>query len=64
MLGLQAGIDVRLEGVLRVEFDHRADGAGSRLRTIYLARALNDFEPLKTVPDDNSLGAVRTEWAV
>lgn len=57
----QAGIDVRLEGVLRVEFDHRADGAGSRLRTIYLARALNDFEPLKTVPDDNSLGAVWTD---
>jgi len=55
---LQAGIDVRLEGVLRVEFDHRGGQPGSRMRTIYLARALNDYEPLKTVPDSHSIGAV------
>jgi len=54
----QAGIDVRLEGVLRVEFDQRSDGPGARLRTIYLARALNDYDPLKTIPDELSLGAV------
>jgi len=55
---MQAGIDVRLEGVLRVEFDHRKGYPGSRLKTIYLARALNDFEPLKTIPDKDSLAAV------
>jgi len=53
----QTGLDVRLEGVLRVEFDHRGSYPGSRLRTIYLARALNDFDPLKTIPDDKSLAA-------
>lgn len=53
----QAGLDVRLEGILRVEFDHRGSWPGSRLRTIYLARALNDFDPLKTIPDDKSLAA-------
>jgi len=59
----QAGVDVRLEGVLRVEFDHRAGSPGSRMRTIYLARPLNDFEPLKTIPDSSSLGAVWVDGA-
>ena len=36
---------------------------GSRMRIIYLARALNDFEPLKTIPDEDSLGAVRAPAA-
>jgi len=58
MTKAQAGVDVRLEGVLRVEFDHRGGIPGSRMRIIYLARALNDFEPLKTIPDEDSLGAV------
>ena len=54
---------MRLEGVLRVEFDHRGGTPGSRMRIIYLARALNDFEPLKTIPDEDSLGAVRAPAA-
>jgi len=53
----QPGIEVRLEGILRVEFDHRGK-AGARLKTIYLARPLNDYEALKTYPDQHSLGAV------
>merc|ERR1712216_1030700 len=54
----QVGIDVRLEGILRTEFDHRKGECGSRFRTIYLARALNDYDPLKTVPDKHSRAAV------
>jgi ADP-ribose pyrophosphatase YjhB (NUDIX family) len=59
----QAGIAARLEGLLRVEFDQRADGPGSRMRTIYLARALNDYDSLKTVPDAFSRCAVWAEGA-
>jgi len=55
---MQAGIDVRLEGILRIEFDHRQGYPGSRMKAIYLARALNDFDPLKTIPDETSLAAV------
>jgi len=54
----QAGIDVRLEGILRVEFDYRSAGAGARLKTIFLARPLNDYDPIKTVPDAYSAGSV------
>lgn len=54
----QAGLDVRLEGHLRTEFDSRSTAPGSRLRMIFLARALNDYDNLKTVPDRHSSGAV------
>eukprot|EP00658_Telonema_sp_P-2_P005366 TRINITY_DN12007_c0_g1_i1.p1 TRINITY_DN12007_c0_g1~~TRINITY_DN12007_c0_g1_i1.p1 ORF type:complete len:466 (-),score=97.57 TRINITY_DN12007_c0_g1_i1:412-1809(-) len=54
----QAGLPIRLEGVLRVEFDSRSGIPGSRLRMVFLARALNDYHQLKTVPDKNSSGSV------
>jgi len=53
-----AGLDVRLEGVLRTEFDSRSSSPGSRLRMIFLARALNDYASLKTIPDKYSSGSV------
>jgi len=53
----QAGVDVRLEGLLRVEFDYHSS-PGPRLRQIYLARCLNDYDPLKTIPDQFSAAAV------
>merc|ERR1711865_598264 len=54
----QAGLSVRLEGVLRTEFDSRSSAPGSRLRMIFLARAINDYDVLKTVPNRHSSGAV------
>lgn len=54
----QANLAVRLEGVLRTEFDSRAGKPGTRVRMIFLARALNDYDQLKTIPDKHSSGAV------
>lgn len=54
----EAGIDVTLEGVLRIE--HRPlPGARARVRVFFLARPVDDAPP-KSVADDESLGA---RWA-
>jgi phosphatase NudJ len=50
----EAGIPVRVTGVIRVEYS--PSPAGSRLRVIFLAEPIDDTPP-KTEPDDESLGA-------
>ena len=50
----EAGIDVVLEGILRLE--RSLTFGGARLRAIYLARPAGDQEP-KSEPDDESLEA-------
>lgn len=51
----EAGIPVRLDGVLRVEHSTHPEG-GARVRALFLAHPMDD-SPLKEVPDDESLGA-------
>lgn len=56
----EAGIDVVLEGVLRIEHTP----SPSRVRAIFLARPSNADAPLKSTADEHSLGArwvTRTE---
>lgn len=50
----EAGIPVRVTGVIRVEFS--PSPAGARMRVIFLAEPTDDTPP-KTEPDDESLGA-------
>ena|ERR1700760_2986452 len=50
----EAGVDVILEGVLRVQ-QNPAEG-NARMRVIFVARPAGDQAP-KSVPDDESLGA-------
>lgn len=50
----EAGVDIELEGILRVERSVLPDYA--RMRVIYLARPADDAEP-KSQPDDESLEA-------
>jgi phosphatase NudJ len=50
----EAGIPVRITGLIRVE--HAPSPAGSRMRIIYLAEPTDDTPP-KSEPDDESLGA-------
>lgn len=50
----EAGIPVRVTGLIRVE--HSPSPAGARMRVIYLAEPTDDTPP-KTEPDDESLGA-------
>jgi phosphatase NudJ len=50
----EAGIPIRVTGILRVE--HTPGLNGSRLRVVFLAEPLDDTPP-KTVPDEESLGA-------
>ena len=50
----EAGIPVRVTGVIRVEYS--PSPAGARMRVIFLAEPLDDTPP-KTEPDDESLGA-------
>ncbi len=50
----EAGIDVVLEGVLRIE--HSPTPLHSRMRVIFVARPADDAQP-KSVPDKESLGA-------
>jgi phosphatase NudJ len=50
----ETGVQIHLDGVLRVE--HAATPTGARVRVIYLATPTDDGEP-KRVPDDESLGA-------
>ncbi|AMV27771.1 Phosphatase NudJ [Gemmata sp. SH-PL17] len=50
----EAGIPVRVTGIIRVE--HSPSPAGARMRVIFLAEPTDDTPP-KTEPDDESLGA-------
>ncbi|MFM7115869.1 MAG: NUDIX domain-containing protein [Planctomycetota bacterium] len=50
----EAGIPIRVTGILRIEHSPRTSGA--RLRVIFLGEPA-DQTPLKSVPDDESLGA-------
>jgi len=50
----EAGIPIRVVGVLRVE--HSPSAAGARLRVVFLAEPVNDTPP-KSVPDEESLEA-------
>src|SRR4051812_21976008 len=50
----EAGIPVRITGVIRV--DHSPSPVGARMRVIFLADPAADTPP-KSVPDDESLGA-------
>lgn len=50
----EAGIPVRVTGIILVE--HSPSPAGARMRVIYLAEPTDDTPP-KTEPDDESLGA-------
>jgi ADP-ribose pyrophosphatase YjhB (NUDIX family) len=50
----EAGVQVRLEGVLRVE--HHPQGEGARMRVIYIASPIDDSEP-KQLADAESLRA-------
>lgn len=50
----ESGIDVNIEGLLRIEHTPRSDG--SRLRAIFVASPIDD-KPPKVLPDAESLGA-------
>ena len=50
----EAGIDVRLTGVVRLE--HTPHPTHARVRAIFVAEPAGDA-PLKSTPDDESLGA-------
>ncbi|MCS6864064.1 MAG: NUDIX domain-containing protein [Gemmataceae bacterium] len=50
----EAGIPIRVVGILRIE--HSPTPAGARVRVIFLAEPTDDT-PLKAEPDDESLGA-------
>lgn len=50
----EAGIPVRVTGVIRIEYS--PSPAGARMRVIFLAEPTDDTPP-KTEPDDESLGA-------
>jgi phosphatase NudJ len=52
----EAGVPVRVTGVIRVE--HSPTKAGSRIRILFLAEPTDDTPP-KSEPDDESL---RAEW--
>jgi len=55
----EAGIDVELTGILRVEYTPNQHG-GARLRVIFHARPKNPNQPPKSIPDYESQGA---KWA-
>lgn len=50
----EAGVPVRVTGVIRIE--HSPSPAGARMRVLFLAEPTDDTPP-KTEPDDESLGA-------
>src|SRR5262245_40917052 len=50
----ETGIEVELEGVLKVQ--HTPSGAGARVRVIFVARPADDTSPRAT-PNDHSLAA-------
>jgi len=51
----ETGIEVEIEGILRVE--HSPYHIGTRLRVIFVAKPKDPDAPLKTVPDNESNGA-------
>jgi 8-oxo-dGTP pyrophosphatase MutT (NUDIX family) len=53
----EAGIAIRLDGVLRVE--NSIFGSNMRLRAVFLASPVDPAAPLKSAPDSESL---RAEW--
>lgn len=53
----EAGIEVVLDGVLRIE--HSPSPSGARMRVVFVGHPADDRPP-KQVPDDESLGAA---WA-
>jgi phosphatase NudJ len=50
----EAGIDIALEGILRIQHSPRPDG--QRLRVFFLARQVDDAPP-KSQPDEHTLEA-------
>jgi phosphatase NudJ len=50
----EAGVPVRLTGVIRVE--HTPGDTGARMRVVFLAEPTDDTPP-KSAPDEESLGA-------
>ena len=50
----EAGVPVRLDGILRIE--HTPSGSGARVRVVFLATPRDDTPP-KAVADDESLQA-------
>lgn len=52
----EAGINVNLKGILRVE--HTVLHHYQRMRVIFFAEPVNENDPLKTVPDKESEGAL------
>jgi len=54
----EAGVDVVLEGILRIEYSPFEDG-GARQRIIFFARPKDPNQAPKTIPDFESQGA---EW--
>jgi 8-oxo-dGTP pyrophosphatase MutT (NUDIX family) len=50
----EAGIDVVLDGIVRIE--HSPNGEGARMRIVFVGHPADDRPP-KQVPDDESLGA-------
>ncbi len=51
----EAGIEVALEGIIRVEHSARPRG-DARVRVVFVARPVDDA-PLKTFADEHSMGA-------
>jgi phosphatase NudJ len=51
----EAGIEVQIDGVLRIEYRPRSDGS-ARARFFFVGRPVDDTPP-KSIPDDNSLCA-------
>ncbi len=50
----EAGIPVKLTGIVRVEYS--PNEAGARMRVVFVGEPIDDRAP-KSVPDDESLGA-------
>src|ERR1700709_1006875 len=50
----EAGIEVTLDGIVRIE--HSPTGEGARMRIVFVGHPADDRPP-KQVPDDESLGA-------
>lgn len=57
----EAGVDIELTGVLRVEYSSQKGSPESdghaRLRVIFLAKPVSDSAVCKTLPDYESVGA-------
>jgi phosphatase NudJ len=51
----EAGIEVQIDGILRIEYRPRSDKS-ARARFFFLAHPIDDTPP-KSIPDDESLGA-------